>query len=42
MIEIAYRSHVRKLNPGDRQEFRLIRPDERSRGNAPPERKEDA
>ena len=33
MIEIAYRSHVRKLNPGDRQEFRLIRPEDRNRGN---------
>ena len=33
MIEIAYRSHVRKLNPGDWQEFRLIRPEDRNRGN---------
>jgi alpha,alpha-trehalase len=33
MIEIAYRSHVRKLNPGDRREFKLLRPEERSRGN---------
>jgi alpha,alpha-trehalase len=33
MIEVAYRSHIRKLNPGDSQEFRLIRPEERSRGN---------
>ena len=33
MIEIAYRSHVRKLNPGDRREFKLLRPEDRSRGN---------
>jgi alpha,alpha-trehalase len=33
MIEIAYRSHARKLNPGDRREFKLMRPEERSRGN---------
>jgi len=33
MIEIAYRSHHRKLNPGDRREFRLLRPEDRSRGN---------
>lgn len=37
MIEIAYRSHVRKLNPGDRQVFRLLRPDDRHRGNTPRE-----
>ncbi len=33
MIEIAYRSHFRKLAPGDAHEFRLIRPRERRRGN---------
>ena len=33
MIEIAYRSHHRKLNPGDRREFRLLRPEDRARGN---------
>lgn len=33
MIEIAYRSHFRKLSPGDSHEFRLIRPSERKRGN---------
>ncbi len=33
MIEVAYRSHVRQLNPGDSHDFRLIRPEERSRGN---------
>jgi alpha,alpha-trehalase len=26
VINIAYRSHYRKMNPGDSQEFRLIRP----------------
>ncbi len=33
MIEIAYRSHFRKLCPGDTHEFRLIRPWERKRGD---------
>ena len=33
MIAIAYRSHIRKLNPGDRREFKLMRPEERTRGN---------
>jgi alpha,alpha-trehalase len=37
MIEVAYRSHVRKLNPGDRQVFRLLSPDDRHRGNKPRE-----
>jgi alpha,alpha-trehalase len=41
MIEIAYRSHVRKLNPGDAQHFRLIRPEERCRGNQPRECSDD-
>lgn len=33
MINIAYRSHVRKLIPGDRQVFRLLNPEDRHRGN---------
>ncbi len=33
MIDIAYRSHVRKLSPGDTHDFRLIRPEDRNRGN---------
>lgn len=33
MIDIAYRSHFRKMNPGDTVVFRLIRPMERERGS---------
>jgi alpha,alpha-trehalase len=33
MIDIAYRSHVRKLGPGGTHEFKLIRPEERGRGD---------
>jgi len=33
MIDIAYRSHFRKMNPGDSVAFRLIRPQERRSGS---------
>src|SRR3546814_5957598 len=37
MIDIAYRSHARKLMPGDRQTFTLVQPRERT----PPEEWQD-